>query len=452
MNKENSTPEHAVTLFTTCKPFVGETAIFQENAIANWCEQYSNIIVFGNDHGVAKIAKKYDLIHVPDIKVDEDGLPYLDSMFDAAQQMATTPFIAYINSDIILSSDFSCVVSTVIEKADSDFLIVSRRKNIPITFSTLNNESRTLFDDTLQNYATWDRANAIDLFMFNKELYSNLPPFVLGRMTWDNWLLWKARDQGAQVIDVSLDACLYHPIHGYSSSGVDRTKVVFGLSAQNNKLLAACFGLNIEQAATHYFERGKLFSTEENRQYVSQKCEVDVEKELLSGLKYLKDGIHHRPQQQTIDCLKTVLFRHNQFVPMGKDSGKEDFTELENILLNSEGNVAAALEDWMSKSYIDKINQAQRQGRKIYIWGAGEYGRRLLSCLKRADLSIEGILDSNLDLVGNGFDDSEIANYEEIFTSQTELKPFILIASMYFVEIGAFLEQHSLAPDADFIA
>ena len=442
----------SVTLLTTCKAFVGETTIFQENAIATWLEQFSNVILFGSDEGVAEIAKKYDLIHVPDMDVNADGLPYINSMFDIARKISTTPYLAYINSDIIFSKDFSKTVKHCLDKAEDKVLVVARRKNIPIVFSILDEKGKCAFEKLVDDYAVWDRANAIDLFIFNKDLYSNIPPFIIGRMAWDNWLLWKARDENAQVIDISHDAFLYHPIHGYSSVSTDRNRVAYGADAQQNKKLAAGNGLDLDQAATHYLKAGDLFSVAENGNQASRICKVDLEKEFQSGLKYLIDGIDTRPVEQTIDSLKTILFRHNQFVPMEKDIKRRDFGDIKNILSGSIKDAAPLLEDWVSRQYIEKIKNAISQGRPIYIWGAGGYGHRLHTCLDRAEVPIAGVFDSDLDLVGDDFWGSKILNHKEILAAGQKKPPFILIASMYFIEIGALLEQYMLKNNIDYIA
>lgn len=442
----------SVTLLTTCKAFVGETTIFQENAIANWLEQFSNVILFGTDEGVVEIAKKYDLIHVPNVDVNADGLPYINSMFDIARKISTTPYLAYINSDILLSKDFSKTVRNCLDKAEDKILVVARRKNIPIVFSILDEKGKCAFEELVEDYAVWDRANAIDLFIFNKDLYSNIPPFIIGRMAWDNWLLWKARDENAQVIDISHDAFLYHPIHGYSSVSTDRNRVAFGADAQQNKKLAGGNGMDLDQAATQYLKDGDLYSVAENGNQVSKICKIDLEKEFLSGLKYLNDGIDTRPVEQTIDCLKTILFRHNQFVPMEKDINRKDFGEIKDIVSGPVIDAAPLLEDWVSRQYIAKIKDALAQGRPIYIWGAGGYGRRLDTCLNRAEIPVAGVLDSDLDLIGSDLGGSKILSYEEILAASKRAKPFVLIASMYFIEIGALLEQYKLKKYVDYIA
>ena len=57
-------------IFTTCKPFEGDDAWRQEQAIKSWTllqGMEKKIIVVGNEKGTKEICDKYDLIHEPEI-------------------------------------------------------------------------------------------------------------------------------------------------------------------------------------------------------------------------------------------------------------------------------------------------------------------------------------------------------------------------------------------------
>jgi len=46
-------------------------------------------------------------------------------------------------------------------------------------------------------------------------MYSQIPPLVIGRIWWDHWLVGKAHDSGAAVVDVSEVVCAVHQNHDY---------------------------------------------------------------------------------------------------------------------------------------------------------------------------------------------------------------------------------------------
>jgi len=55
-----------------------------------------------------------------------------------------------------------------------------------------------------------------DYFLFNKDLLPALPPFAVGRLTWDNWLLYEAKRREIPLIDASRVVLAIHQNHNYS--------------------------------------------------------------------------------------------------------------------------------------------------------------------------------------------------------------------------------------------
>src|SRR6202041_150428 len=68
--------------------------------------------------------------------------------------------------------------------------------------------------------------DAVDYFLFSRHLYRDLPPFVVGRVYWDHWLVWKARSTSVPVIDASADVLAIHQNHdyGYHARGLQGVK------------------------------------------------------------------------------------------------------------------------------------------------------------------------------------------------------------------------------------
>ena len=68
--------------------------------------------------------------------------------------------------------------------------------------------------------ARWPKAaravpTAIDYFVFTAGLFDPLPPFVVGRARFDNWLVWQARQRGA-VVDATRAVVAVHQRHDYA--------------------------------------------------------------------------------------------------------------------------------------------------------------------------------------------------------------------------------------------
>jgi hypothetical protein len=59
----------------------------------------------------------------------------------------------------------------------------------------------------------------IDYFAFSRDLFAEIPPFAIGRTRYDNWLIWKAAEEGAVVVDASPFVTVIHQNHDYGHTG-----------------------------------------------------------------------------------------------------------------------------------------------------------------------------------------------------------------------------------------
>ena len=78
-----------LTFFATAKPFSGQNAIIQRNALESW-KQLSpevEVILFGDEPGAAEICGELGLRHEPQVKRHEGGMKYLNYMFERAQKI-----------------------------------------------------------------------------------------------------------------------------------------------------------------------------------------------------------------------------------------------------------------------------------------------------------------------------------------------------------------------------
>jgi hypothetical protein len=79
----------------------------------------------------------------------------------------------------------------------------------------------------------------IDYFVFTRGLYGpDIPPLVIGRVFWDNWLLWKARNSGAPVVDASEAVIAVHQNHDYRYHPQGKAGVFHGEESGRNHELA----------------------------------------------------------------------------------------------------------------------------------------------------------------------------------------------------------------------
>ena len=209
-----------ITFFTTAKPFRGHSAVIQRNALQSWklLHQDIEVILFGDEEGAKEIARELSLRHEPEVARDPAGLPYLNSMFDRAEEIASHDVLCYINCDIILTSDFPGALARVRE-ASANFLMVGRRWDTDISqaidFSDAQWEPKVRQIAIKAN----DRRDcwSIDYFLFRRGMLSKkIPGFVVGRFFWDNWLVWRVLQMGAPVVDASATVLAIHQNHVYA--------------------------------------------------------------------------------------------------------------------------------------------------------------------------------------------------------------------------------------------
>jgi hypothetical protein len=231
-----------LTFFTTAKPFCGHSGIIQRNALKSWTllRPDVEVILFGDEEGAARTAEELRLRHEPRVERNEFGTKRLDAMFRRALAIARHPLLCYINCDILLMTDFCAAVQRVCE-AHAHFLMVGRRWDMNIheslNFENLDWEMRLrslVLREGRRRAREW-----IDYFVFTRGLYeTKLPPFVVGRVFWDNWLVWKALDAKHPVIDASAAILAVHQNHDYGYHPQGKSGVFHGLEAGRNYELA----------------------------------------------------------------------------------------------------------------------------------------------------------------------------------------------------------------------
>ncbi|HTY81963.1 MAG TPA: hypothetical protein VMB24_04195 [Dehalococcoidales bacterium] len=214
--KDNSA-QSGITLFSIPKAFKGHNKVIQLNAIRSWTllQPKCEIIVFGNDEGTAEVAADLGLTHIPEVERNEYNTPLVSSLFLKAQQLSHHNNLCYINADIILLNDFLPALNRVNK---SSFLIVGQRWDLDIDYLLDYSDSNweTTLKDLLRKEGKLHPKTGIDYFAFPRGLYASMPPFAIGRGSWDNWLLFRARELKTPIIDATGAITAIHENHDYS--------------------------------------------------------------------------------------------------------------------------------------------------------------------------------------------------------------------------------------------
>ena len=230
-----------LTLFSVPKSFEGKYIHIQENAIKSWLESIHprpEILLLGNEKGTREVCRKLNIVHISNINTNRFGTPLLDDIFKKASSRASNRIMVYINSDIIVSENLDVIIHKVIS-TKKPFLATGRRYEMMIN-SPINFDDRGWRGKFIKQCNQHNLKNSawLDYFIFPKFMFSDIPPFALGRTFWDKWLVWKAHSSHYPVIDLTEKLHPIHQSHGYDYGLNSTSKIWEGEEALENIRLA----------------------------------------------------------------------------------------------------------------------------------------------------------------------------------------------------------------------
>ena len=207
-----------MTVFSIPKAFKGHISVIQRNAIASWTrlEPRPDILLFGQDEGTAEAAREFGVTHEPELARNKFGSPLLSDMFRKAEARSTHDLMCYVNADIILTSKLVGAIERVCERFPR-FLAVSERINLDITQPLdFSGDWEAALAEKCRTEGVPCGPTGIDIFVFKKGTYPNVPDFAVGRLWFDHWLIKAACDANLAVVDMSRVAPLIHQNHDYN--------------------------------------------------------------------------------------------------------------------------------------------------------------------------------------------------------------------------------------------
>ncbi len=223
-----------LTIFTTCRAFSGKYEIIQRNALYSWAllKPRPEIIVFGNDAGSAEICHELGLRHEPEIKTTGRGIPFVDDLFLRAQGLASHDLLCYINADIVINRTLVGAATEAARRFER-FMLVGLRWDLEIAEPLKFEEGWPVWLELeAKSNGTFHRTTGADYFVFTRGLYQHIPPFIVGRSAWDNWLIMDVVRRGVPLIDATKAVFVVH--HGLTSPSRDAD------FAHNQALWFAC--------------------------------------------------------------------------------------------------------------------------------------------------------------------------------------------------------------------
>ena len=237
-----------ITLFTTPKPFIGPAEISQRNTLACWRALFpeGEVILVGKEKGAAKAADELGVRLIPHVERNDFGTPLLRSVFSTAVQYASFPLLMYANADILFTSRLVRTVRTVANRR-KPFLLIGRRWDADINerhdFATADWESR--LEEKARRCGKPGMKSALDYFMFpgtawgGRQGLAEFPPLAIGRLAWDNWLVFWALAWKMDVINASDFIFAIHQNHDYRHHPEGTAGIMQGEEARMNFALAS---------------------------------------------------------------------------------------------------------------------------------------------------------------------------------------------------------------------
>ena len=232
-----------VTLFAIPKPFQGQMGVIQKNAIRSWLslEPVVEVLLLGDDPGVAETAQELGVRHIPTLATNELGTPLIGSAFKIADQHSQSPILMYSNCDVIYLDD---LISTFEQLASqnrlTEYLGIGRRTDLQVD-ELIDFEDRPSVEQLeLRNKEEGTPAPVVckDYFVFPKGLFSDIPEFAVGRGNWDNWMVHSAKNRDIPVINLSQSVRAIHQQHDYSHTKQSRRECyATGIEARKNQQL-----------------------------------------------------------------------------------------------------------------------------------------------------------------------------------------------------------------------
>jgi hypothetical protein len=208
------------TILTIPRGFKGDTGRRQRNAIGSWLalDPKPEVILFGDDPGVAEAAAEFGIEHVPKIERTPRGTPFLREALLMGQKYASNDIIAYINPDILILDGFGAAIAKIQKMNWSRYLLIGQRWDwvFDETIDFSKPQWRSDLRNRVKNEGSLQLPAAKDYFVFPRGTYKRVPFLAIGRMVSDDWMVSNILMKGLPVVDLTEDVLVVHQNHDYS--------------------------------------------------------------------------------------------------------------------------------------------------------------------------------------------------------------------------------------------
>ena len=266
-----------LTIFTAPKPFTNPNiSLIQSNAMQSWqhLADEVNVVLIGDEPGIAEFASEVGIQHLPQVDCNPLGTPLVSSIFALARQFSTSPLLAYVNADILLTPQFVNVARQVYCQVNK-FLIVGRRYDLNLEQPLEFNPGWDLYLlSDVQIRGRLHPAAGSDYFIFPRPCFTDIPKFAIGRAGWDNWMLFHARTQHYPIVDATSSIFAIHQDHDYSHLPNGQPHYRLPESSENIRLAGGRRTIFTLLDANRFIQNGQLHHIPLNPQKLMREIEI----------------------------------------------------------------------------------------------------------------------------------------------------------------------------------
>lgn len=266
-----------ITLFSAPKPFTNpHIATIQLNAIKSWTLLPDvEVILLGEETGLAEAARELGVKHLPNVARNANGTPLISSMFKLVRENSNSDLLCIINADMILFPDFVEAAKQAMKLKDK-FVLLSQRWDMDITQSLdFADGWESSLRSAVKGQGKLHKPAGSDFFLFPKSCYTDIPAFTIGRGGWDNWMIYKARQETIPVIDCTPSIMIVHQNHDYSHLPGGQTHYSLPETDENIRLAGGHAAIRYTILdATHRLVGGKLARPVMTRMHFSRRVEL----------------------------------------------------------------------------------------------------------------------------------------------------------------------------------
>ncbi len=189
----------------------------QLSAIRSWKRALpeARVILYGNEPGLVDVCRKEKVDFGGSVKVGHDGVEIVTDIFRQAAFLAGRAGMIYLNSDILLDES-ARKAYTLLENLPGGYLGTGRRRCLPAWVgSALKGAELDAYLIACRKPVRWGQASSLDIFFLRDFSVETMPCFRIGQAAWDNWMIFRAREMGLSVVDLSSVLRPFHCDHDY---------------------------------------------------------------------------------------------------------------------------------------------------------------------------------------------------------------------------------------------